>query len=207
MCADIKAQLQCSVQWDVQCSGVTKNGTKNLRSAPASKPFPFIAWKGTEASVHLGGKLSARLVWRAVGWAGLIPDAEISWKVSPNHWLFLSWNTGLNPASYFFSKNGSWAGRKCGLKESAFSKGKWCFIETFLPGRTSGSCDLPVNLPSFPLLQKQAALLPVMAKSCCSPLRYKVLLFQCVCYFKLAQPMEREDSLWLRFILQLTKYS
>lgn len=35
---------------------------RTLDQLPATKTFQFIAWKGTEASVHLGGKLSVRLV-------------------------------------------------------------------------------------------------------------------------------------------------
>lgn len=80
------AQFQCSIQFDFQCSGVTENGTcmEKFGSALPSEIFQFIAWKGRKSTEETCG---VGVNSRAVGWTGPVPDAEISWKVSPEYCL------------------------------------------------------------------------------------------------------------------------
>lgn len=123
------AQFQCSIQCDFQCSGVTTDGTctKKLGSALASGIFQFIAWKGTEASMHLGD------LW---GWCE-VKSCWLNWTNSWCRdflegvpWVLVNFYPGTFESNSA-KKKCSGPGTKCGEEPQLsfnVSKGEWCFL-------------------------------------------------------------------------------
>lgn len=151
-----------SVQYNVISSAVGfKDGTctKKLGSALASEIFPFIAWKGTEASVHLGDLWgwcevkSCRLNWTN-SWCSYFLEGVL--------WVLVNFYPGtcLSPIQ---PKKCSGSGTKCGEEPQLsfnVSKGEWCFLRIcHLAGPQAVAvlwCPL-CTCPRLSLMQREAA--------------------------------------------------